>query len=105
MVGSWMLGLNVEHTFDSAFCCGDMSVCHATGTNLESSHRPKDSDEPVPVAARDCEDYIPGGSASANLVPEVHKVCAAFGGGCNGICGVEENEVDYLRHAGCPRIV
>jgi hypothetical protein len=106
MVGSWMLGLNVEHTFDSAFCCSDMSVCQATAAKLGNTHVVPRVESTGTVANRDCNDYVAhaGAGLSPTEVPEVGKVCAMFGGGCNGVCGVE-NAALYERHEGCARIV
>lgn len=107
MVGSWMLGLNVEHNFDSAFCCGDMSVCHATASNLADTHRLSSTESVGSVAARDCNEYVGGSDAglAPMVIPEVKKVCAMFGGSCNGLCGLDDNEAEYQRHEGCPRVV
>lgn len=107
MVGSWLLGLNVEHTFDSAFCCGDMSVCHSTDTALAGTHRLTGGDSEGAVATRDCNAYAPGAAAglAPMVVPESGKVCAMFGGGCNGVCGVEDNEAEFAKHSGCARVV
>jgi hypothetical protein len=107
MVGSWMLGLNVEHTFDSAFCCGDASVCQATGNNLDAAHSLESTQSEDTVENRDCNAYVPGTDQqlTQRFVQVASKVCVTFGGSCNGFCGVEDNEDEYKRHEGCPRVV
>ena len=91
MVGSWLLGLSVEHIFDSAFCCGDFSVCHATASSLDGGDVIRRRKHPeLTIATRDCSEFAPGAAKvlTPNIIHEGAKTCAMFGGGCNGVCGL-----------------
>ena len=36
MVGTWMLGLGVQHAYDTAFCCTDSESCGKTEAEVKA---------------------------------------------------------------------
>lgn len=82
MVGAWMLGLNVEHQYESGMCCNDADKC-------------KSSQDAVTAASRVSREYldrggVPGasGKTGRRLQGKGEARCALHGGGCNGVCGM-----------------
>ena len=87
-----------------------MTVCHDIGASLDGGevrHKAHAKRTEHSLTTRDCTEYVPGAQQglTPNVIPEGAKTCAMFGGGCNGICGIEDNDANFKRHAGCARVV
>ena len=103
MVGAWMLGLNVEHAYEGGFCCAHAERC-------------KFREEALEQAGDDVRAYLQRGGAPADGdTPDMRKAeapagCAAYGGGCNGVCGLKcttdcTDDRDWLQYQPCVRAV
>lgn len=97
MVGSWLLGLDVQHVYESAFCCTDVASCgrasHRAGMLLRQQRGVLDAG--VGEAGGDEEAWLRGGGRALLQMQESSasggKVCALYSGGCNGVCGIQPN--------------
>lgn len=69
MVGSWLLGLAVEHVYDGNFCCADTAACDAIALSRGLGASPQ---------------------LRSLLGGDDGKACALYSGPCNGICGLHE---------------
>eukprot|EP00892_Ulva_mutabilis_P001197 jgi/Ulvmu1/11078/UM007_0260.1 len=103
MVGSWMLGLNVEHSYEGGFCCAHAERC-------------KFSEDAIKDAATALQAYMGHGGKPAEGAQQQQRKgdtpagCAAYGGGCNGVCGLRcttdcSADKDWLQYQHCVRVV
>ena len=97
MVGAWLLGLDVQHVYEGAFCCTDAANCgrasHRASMLLRQQRGVLASGPPMGGGG----DEEAGGLRGRALaqMPEASaaggKVCALYSGGCNGVCGLQPN--------------
>jgi hypothetical protein len=94
MVGAWLLGLDVQHTYDSAFCCGDVVNCGHIARRVASVLRQDLSK--LSEATGLARAGLQSGRQWRRDLTQLQqtesngRICALYAGGCNGVCGAED---------------
>jgi hypothetical protein len=96
MVGAWMLGLDVQHTYDTAFCCADVALCNQqdhrrTGVGAGFARALQASEKEDALSGLHSLQHVGDRVARRLRQTEVvgGKTCALYSGACNGVCGIQ----------------